>query len=947
MATLNVIYRIAADVSSLEQNVAKATQLTDRMDQKLTGIQKTALSVGSALGTAFAGAAIADGLRRLVTESVNYADALTNLSAKTQISVQGLQRLESIGVSAGLSMDQLARSVIELHKNIDKQSGIDAIRNMGLQYEHIRDLKPEAQFIEIAKALALIDDPVKRANVGTALFGRTFADVAGAFEQDVDKIVANAALLSDSQVKALDDAGDAWDQFATNAGRHLKGWLGSLFAAQMEVDRIVPLLFRPTALRESFLDLPKPPSVPNLAGAGPTEPLDLRFSPEFDRIIRESDQFFQKQDQLRRQAEQKEKEDLEHHIKMTNQIREQAWIARAKMLDFNGLREIERLEDLYQKSQVALESNIKAEADIRADAWSARARMLDMNGLRELEEIDRLYEGTQAQSEDNVRRLQRDYDRIKNSGVYTAEAIAAAWKKLHDAQQSLKGGLFGLTIENVTKLNTHLGQVEDVLGGIQTKWAQMSVVAVRAVESITTKLATGDWVGAIVAGVSGVIGLFGELFGITEESQRVSPMRDEFFDMAGGLETLNPQVVALTGNLKLVEAVFTAKTVEDYNAAIGDLTDLLERNKKVLLEANATFGDTRKRLSAITVMTPELRTALDRAFEAESADDFLASMKAINTELDKQKQRFNDIRDTLAKYGIPESEATDALFQTQVINERAQQLRKDFDNLKLAGVDMNVAMRAMGSSVNDFVKTAIAMGVEVPESMREVIQVAIDAGEIYDASGKKIEHMDELGLTFGVTMETVMADIETAIERLIVVLEGMAKFFGVVLPNAAQDAADGIQDALDSIEPPSIEIPVDYDLPSFKDFPFPVYTADAAAMGGLVTEQGIQRFAAGGRVLNFIPRGLDTVPAMLAPGEGVVNHRGMGMLGEDGLRALNSGDGLGGGGTTVVIEQGAIQAGVLVHESDLEDLIAAAALKGIEKGGRRFGRFSKLVRQAS
>jgi hypothetical protein len=39
----------------------------------------------------------------------------------------------------------------------------------------------------------------------------------------------------------------------------------------------------------------------------------------------------------------------------------------------------------------------------------------------------------------------------------------------------------------------------------------------------------------------------------------------------------------------------------------------------------------------------------------------------------------------------------------------------------------------------------------------------------------------------------------------------------------------------------------------------------------------------------FIPRGTDTVPAMLTPGEGVVSRRGMGTLGVDGLASLNSG----------------------------------------------------------
>jgi hypothetical protein len=49
-------------------------------------------------------------------------------------------------------------------------------------------------------------------------------------------------------------------------------------------------------------------------------------------------------------------------------------------------------------------------------------------------------------------------------------------------------------------------------------------------------------------------------------------------------------------------------------------------------------------------------------------------------------------------------------------------------------------------------------------------------------------------------------------------------------------------------------------------------TPSYGATGGLVTPQGIQRLAGGGRVLPFYAaRGTDTVPAMLTPGEQVLS----------------------------------------------------------------------------
>ena len=63
----------------------------------------------------------------------------------------------------------------------------------------------------------------------------------------------------------------------------------------------------------------------------------------------------------------------------------------------------------------------------------------------------------------------------------------------------------------------------------------------------------------------------------------------------------------------------------------------------------------------------------------------------------------------------------------------------------------------------------------------------------------------------------------------------------------------------------------------------PVVTASGGAMGGLVTDSGIHRFAAGGYA------GQDTIPAMLAAGEFVLRSDAVARLGLPLVRALNEG----------------------------------------------------------
>jgi hypothetical protein len=82
-----------------------------------------------------------------------------------------------------------------------------------------------------------------------------------------------------------------------------------------------------------------------------------------------------------------------------------------------------------------------------------------------------------------------------------------------------------------------------------------------------------------------------------------------------------------------------------------------------------------------------------------------------------------------------------------------------------------------------------------------------------------------------------------------------------------------------------------------------------AMSGGYVGAHGVQYLATGGKVLGFVPRGTDTVPTMLTPGEGVLSRRGMQALGE-----LNRGGSSGGGDVYHITVNGAQDAEEVANE---------------------------------
>ena len=110
------------------------------------GLNAKMVALGTALGTALGNAALQIGRQMLdaAKAALEYADALSNLSAKTGISLQGLQRLEAMGATAGVVMETLANAVAMLQKNLDSEPAAQkALAEMGLNFERIRDLEPE------------------------------------------------------------------------------------------------------------------------------------------------------------------------------------------------------------------------------------------------------------------------------------------------------------------------------------------------------------------------------------------------------------------------------------------------------------------------------------------------------------------------------------------------------------------------------------------------------------------------------------------------------------------------------------------------------------------------------------------------------------------------------------------------------------------------------------
>lgn len=652
----------------------RLTEIQSDVDGMVGGFGVAGTTLAKALGV-FSGGAVAAGLTNLIKESLRYADVLDNLSARTGLTFSGLQKLESIGVSAGVSMETLARAVTMLHKNLDSPKAIAQIEQMGLNYAEIRALGPEHQFMAIARALASIDDPIARANAGTALFGRTWDTVAGAFEQDVDSILKNMNEMSDAQVRALAAAGDAWDQWTTNTGRAVKGFLGDVVLVQQgatDLEKSLGIFGHLIAAARGAKDSVMGP-LPSVGGSGFLKPPGDVLDTDFAKVIKESDALIAEQNKKRLEME-KAATALRIKLILEEQaMRQLAWNQRAAQLDFLGLREMEAAAAEFARVQ-------KEEADFlaltEANALAHRTMMNEIgveNMNAEAERMAAAGRQTTLVSETMATISQSISQNLAAAMLGTqtfGQAFSNVWQTIKMTVTNILADLLNKFIHNFLSgmLNSIMGKqgaftsafggmfsgfgstlngMGKMLGG----WLSSAAKAIAAVFSggggagkaisqisgtassslggaagaaglggvtLATGLATAGIGAAAIGAYVGVKKLIGQ-----SKKKEVNKASDAFFAKNGGLEGVN-QAAEAAGDtdFQTTQAIFNAKDKGQFDAAVKQWEQVTGKGGSGIMAKEGPFywnqmaaGGivTRPTMAMIGEAGPEAVIPLDRA----------------------------------------------------------------------------------------------------------------------------------------------------------------------------------------------------------------------------------------------------------------------------------------------------------------------------------------------
>jgi hypothetical protein len=721
--------------------ISGTIELEDKFSKALEDLTRSTLSSMGSLGSAITGVAASfvlaekgisffvnavSGAVAEVVQLAAKAEQLQNKSLTTGMTTGAIQSLQRLSENAGLSADAVTFSVSRMQRSL--AAGGDNFRKAGLDAQALLKLGTSDQLKAVADRIMAIENPAQRTAAAMEIFGRGGQQLLPVLKQLAEGNEALKISLSDAQIEALGNLDDAIDdmtgswtdmkeQFFAVLGSspEFVGALKSITAGlqdmmvftglvasgiamiSREVDR---LLSKPRDVMEVWfgaeLDMPdigkatkKSVGKFGAAGGGPAlglptaeEALGMMNVADLKKGIGSIEEQAKALDKLIDKQEKAAKAAAAHGKEMrtlTFAIDGQAFsLAQATtsldkhLATWIDFKPVDLTKDLLDLNK-ALGQGPEMGADILGGVISRGKRGAEQ-ALDDLQLGSRLTkslgEGMKDLPNVMLAAIQGGGDVFKAMGASIGGDIGSELGK--DLAKSIGG-----------KLGSALGSLAGPLGSLA---------------------------GSLAGGLIDKLGIGGN-----KVIMQVNDMRDSFFEARGGFIELQKQLQGLT-NQDLVKQIFDAKTVDEFNASIKEVNDLL----------------------------------------------------------DAQAQSQQALQAAIEEYGISVEELGPKFAQQQM-DERAQKLFQDFQLLMAATDDVNLVISKMGPSLNEFVSSSIAAGTTIPEAMRPIVEELIKSGQLLDENGEAYKSTEEAGITFAQSMSEQFTTLIDKLDTWISMLLGIPK----------------------------------------------------------------------------------------------------------------------------------------------------------------------------
>ena len=177
---------------------------------------------------------VANKFKELIVGSVESAEALEHMSARTGIAVSELAAMGKVLALAGVGNESFERSMRMLSSQLDKAesgsvSATKAFHDIGINFKDLEGLSPEAVFYRVADAVRKLPEGFSKAGEVAALLGARMGTqlipILDLGSGKIKQLVGDQKILgseTDAQGGSLVELGHTWSAFASileGAGR--------------------------------------------------------------------------------------------------------------------------------------------------------------------------------------------------------------------------------------------------------------------------------------------------------------------------------------------------------------------------------------------------------------------------------------------------------------------------------------------------------------------------------------------------------------------------------------------------------------------------------------------------------------------------------------------------------------------------------------------------------
>lgn len=749
-----------SSLSSMADAVRKQLGPLDEVGKKTT-------LWGSALGSVKTIAAgfvagftldrIVSGIGSAVSSTIAWGGAITDLSAKTGVSMSTLQKWEYAAKQSGNTLDQVVTASLQLSKRIeegDKAVG-EAITGLGLSLSSLQAMRPEDQFNAVADALAQTSNQGERASAAMALFGRAGADLLPTLTSDMkalgDEAERLGVIVDEQTLQAMDELGDAWQKMK-DAGRGLLAEVLSPMVPAMH-NIATAAANAAKALREDFWAAAWKFSA---VGAGGPLGMGAMFMQQFGGPGNSASSSGRAPVPVVTTSE---------FIGSQHGLAGQDVVAGVFMRDLvpAARASADALRQVAQSAAVLRDVNIMNGS--RNGGVSIFQALPNQVPLAQLTRGTVVLGGQNnpwggvSQTTDVMGAPGTSYSHLTRPGFSWGQAGAAGLTAaMPFLSQLVTGGSRGGQIG---------GSIGGSLGG--------------AIGSMSSVIGAVGSFAPFIGPIAGILGgLIGRMFGPSrgailgrEADQRMDQTRAGLLQQYGSLDA-----IAATGRAgQELVAGWQHKNVTG-ERAFNELVRAFEEQNQLLTEQQGL----QSQIAGIEAQ----RTAIN--------DSLVTTWDEIVAIADRYKISLEGLGGTIQQLGTTTT-------WTSMLN--------DIQALERAGADVGGILVGMKEEIGALVAESLRLGLEVPANMRPYVQNLFDTGQLLDAQGQAITDISTL--RWGAPVETqadiarqAMERLDEAMQNLVDRLDEIIDRLANGLPDAAEQGARGAGGALSSIEGPDM-----------------------------------------------------------------------------------------------------------------------------------------------